>query len=440
MIEKHYDTVVVGGGLAGLTAAAYLARAGKTVVVLEKAKQLGGRAQTQLRGDFLFNLGPHALYEGGPATQILDEMNIPWHGGEPEVAGTVVYQKQGYPLSFRPQDILRSKLFSIRERISFIGLLAKLMRTDPGNVAELPVGDWIAQETDSPVLRHTLHALVRLSTYTNAPDLLSTAVFLSQVQLQGGVRYLDGGWQTLVAGLRREAEARGAKILTGIRVTAVADEPRQATIHLADGQLIVATAVILAVDPQTAADLVPTNSMLQHWAETTVPARAAVLDVALRRLPNPNGNFALGADEPTYLSNHAVYARLGPENQPLIHVAKYLPPTPTEAEQDEAELEALLDRVQPGWRQELVERRFLPNMTVISRLALAAEGGLNGRPGYAVPNSHTLYLAGDWIGPEGWLANASFASGKRAAELVVAQSVEIGKPGGKQAPIAHRQL
>src|SRR5881392_619852 len=43
----HYDAIVVGGGHNGLTAAAYLARAGLSVCVLERRDVLGGACVTE---------------------------------------------------------------------------------------------------------------------------------------------------------------------------------------------------------------------------------------------------------------------------------------------------------------------------------------------------------------------------------------------------------
>ncbi|HZU82497.1 MAG TPA: FAD-dependent oxidoreductase, partial [Polyangiaceae bacterium] len=59
------DVIIVGGGLAGLAAAAFCARAGLRVTVLERAKNLGGRARTDLVSGHAFNQGGHALYAKG---------------------------------------------------------------------------------------------------------------------------------------------------------------------------------------------------------------------------------------------------------------------------------------------------------------------------------------------------------------------------------------
>ena len=62
----------------------------------------------------------------------------------------------------------------------------------------------------------------------------------------------------------------------------------------------------------------------------------------------------------------------------------------------------------------LVERRFLPNLIAVNALVKAEDGGLEARPD-PVTDVAGVYLAGDWVGSEGWLADASLASAKRAA-------------------------
>src|SRR5690242_11816193 len=82
-LSSSPDEAVIGGGLGGLAAATYRARQGARVVLFEKASHLGGRAMSEVLHGHVFNLGAHALYLGGPARQVLDELGVAWTGGDP---------------------------------------------------------------------------------------------------------------------------------------------------------------------------------------------------------------------------------------------------------------------------------------------------------------------------------------------------------------------
>lgn len=71
-----HRTVVVGGGLAGLTAAAYLARLGCEPLVLEKSASCGGLVQSFERGGFVFDAGPRALGNSGILLPMLQDLGI----------------------------------------------------------------------------------------------------------------------------------------------------------------------------------------------------------------------------------------------------------------------------------------------------------------------------------------------------------------------------
>jgi phytoene dehydrogenase-like protein len=77
----RYDVVVIGGGHNGLTAAAYLARAGRTVLVLERRHVLGGAAVTEeVFPGFRFSVCSYVVSLLRP--EIIRELDLPRHGLE----------------------------------------------------------------------------------------------------------------------------------------------------------------------------------------------------------------------------------------------------------------------------------------------------------------------------------------------------------------------
>ena len=417
------DVVIVGGGLAGLSAACYLGRAGARVTLFEKAASLGGRASTQNYDGYMFNRGIHALYTGGAASEVLHDLGISYSYGIAKGL-CLLHEGQIYPLPLSPSSLLKSRLLKFGDKIELARFFSMLPRLRANEVAHISVQEWLERTIRRPMIRQLMNSTARVFVYSTALDLVSAEVFVSRLQiaLKHPVHYIEGGWQTLVEKLRQAAEQAGVRIVQDSRIVSVEHQHGEVQgVRLHDGRVLAAANVILATNSTDAVKLVDEGAYapLCNIVDPLIPARVACLDVALRRLPDPRHPAVQDLDGARFLSAHSCFTRVAPENGALISTFKQLDPMyPGDAQQDERDLEDLLDTVQPGWRDLLVKRVFLPRIEAMSMLPLASSGGYAGRPGPLVPGINRLYLAGDWIGA-GFLADPSMGSARHAAQLIL---------------------
>lgn len=389
-MEKPF--VVIGGGLAGLTAAIALASKGYKVALYEKSSRVGGRARTLQQKGFALNFGPHALYSGGTAESIFRQWGIHFSGNRLSLTDSSYFVAAG-------------------EKLPFIGTLArsgihKLLTAVNANSIEGSLKDWFEVASLSPDTQRLMSALVRLTAYCTEPERISARAAINQLQLafSKGVVYLDHGWETLVHGLVE----KGRKLGIDFQLKAQVGRIEPGVVHLQNGKVIPASGIVVATDWDSLARL--TNRQVPK----PVRYEMALLDLGLRRIPD-SADFGLGVDAPFYLSVHSTWASLAPAGRSLVHIGKYL--APGERGQ-QIELEAFADLLISGWRLEVEVMRFLRGMV--------ANGGVigpSGRPEIDALRLEGVAICGDWVGPEGMLADASISSALQAAASVSNQHI-----------------
>lgn len=302
-----YDALIIGAGHNGLVTAAYLAKTGRRVLVLEKRAALGGAAATdEIFPGFKFNTGAHDA--GLFRQEIIDGLNLQKHGLEfiaspvavfapqPDGASLTLWRDQEktiaeiaklskadaekFPVFIRlvskltevldsimlltpPSfDKLSFREFSFDELLTWAGAGLKLKRSGKREMMEflrvlpMTVVEFLNEWFENEALKAVLGAAGVIGSM-QGPQASGTAFMLLYHYLgaaNGGFkssRFVKGGIGQLSAALASAAREHGAEIRTGAEVGQIKlNEDKATGAVLKSGEEISARIIISNADPR----------------------------------------------------------------------------------------------------------------------------------------------------------------------------------------------
>jgi phytoene dehydrogenase-like protein len=370
---------VIGGGLAGLSAAITAAEGGAAVRLLEAHETVGGRARTS-DGPYKANLGPHVIYKDGPLWAWLHERKL-----LPPAAST-------------PLGGIRVRCEGAIRRTPPLGAIPTVLRL---RGREAPVDrsfrDWVASYADDRTA-DMLCAAAGVYTFHHDPGELSAAFVWPRtvrtlLNPPPVARYLIGGWGSLVTALEERARSLGVEIETGHRAESLPDPP-----------------VIVATELAEARRLLADQSLAWQSGHTVC------LDLGLRtRRGDPY--VVSDLDEAGWIERFtAPDPSLAPDGEELVQAQ--MPVRPGEsADAAAARLERMLDLALPERRARETWRR---RQVMDGRTGALDLPGQSWRDRPAIERGDGVFLAGDMVARPGLLSEVAWASGVDTASAALA--------------------
>jgi phytoene dehydrogenase-like protein len=368
------EITVIGGGLAGLTAAITCAEGGSEVKLFEAHQQLGGRARST-DGPYKANLGPHAIYTGGVLSEWLSQRSLMPRLARPLLTG-VRFRYSGAVHRTPPLTLIPPGL-RLRGRAAPV---------------DQDFRSWVTDHADERTASF-LSALAGVYTFHHDPGELSAAFVWARTQRllltpRPPARFVIGGWTTLVEALERRARDLGVEIITGERVDALPGSP-----------------VIVALELRDARALLKDETL--QWPS----GHTVCLDLGLR---DQGGDAWIVSDLETagWIERYSAQdPSLAPAGETLVQ--GQMPIRPGESADDAAaRLEELLDAAFDGWRERITWRR---RQVMDGRSGALDLPGTTWRDRPAIDRGDGVFLCGDQAAADGCLAEVAVASAIDAA-------------------------
>jgi phytoene dehydrogenase-like protein len=367
-MTKIYDTIIVGGGHNGLVCATYLAKAGKSVLVLEALDQVGGAAQTH---DLSYGkkVSSCAHYLNQLNSTVSKDLNLASHGLKMSAkdVSTIALNANGNHLTMTKSNATGAGISEADAKAytKFMGLMRDYARTlnflvdippidifNPDwadKVATLKLGwklrfglgatkmseflrqigmniyDALDDEFDHALLKGALGFDAVLGTHTGprSPGSVFTFLYRTASGDEGALGVPEGGMGSLTKAMAEAAKSAGVEIRTSSRVAKVNVENCKVTgVTLENGDVLNAHTVASNADPKTTVmDIVGPRHFEADFVKRIDIIRmrgtAAKLHISLGDLPNFTG---LDADD---LQNRLVIAPTPDEVEHAFNHVKY---------------------------------------------------------------------------------------------------------------------
>jgi protoporphyrinogen oxidase/AcrR family transcriptional regulator len=433
--EPAMEIAVIGGGLAGLTAAAYLSReTGIRGVLFERSPQWGGRAFTYEKSGFTLNYGAHAIYGIDRHTIGKLEKELSLSFSSRQVDKRKVMYEKGDRVTPAPLDfvnLLKTDVIRTGQKIRFVAEITAMM----ANIHQMKnyptLGDYLAQSNEGEDLKELWEHLVCSNFFISpeearkVPGAVISEYYHNLFLSQKPVSYILGSWAVITNQLKDKIEASGRwELALQEAVESIRQENGKFVLTTKNRELAF-DQVVFAMPVQQVAKLLkgsPWEAQLAPFADNT-STEVLVYDVGLSRVVNRPFSYISDMNNKMFITDvSATDYTLVPEGGQLLQGIAYLSDDSFggEAERkaylDErlAKMEALFDRHYPGWRDAVVVKRMSKKAMVQSVKHIAGNRLLPNRL-EGVP----FYFCGDGCEGKGELAERAFSSARAAASLLL---------------------